>query len=254
MMKSIYIWLGMHFLLLVACHQKEDQLKVTVEIEPYRKENCVHMCHQLKVSINNHTEDSIYLPFTYLSIYLYVTDEKGQEYNYLDFASEESTYYQDHVKPVFSDSSVQVYDGPFLMEYDTVQLSYQQQYSKYYESFVEKAANKELEEIMKENNLNTTTSSDSVFCLEDWLKVKYSNVVLLGPKESIYEILNIDTMVGKGYKVSFRYEYFNKDEDPLHIYLDEPKKAVEIRSDYPEKVNGYKLFEGVIESEIVELK
>lgn len=59
-MKSIYICLGVLFLLLIACSQKEENLKVTVDIEPYRKENCIHICHQLKVSIYNQTEDSIF--------------------------------------------------------------------------------------------------------------------------------------------------------------------------------------------------
>lgn len=253
-MKSICICFGALFLFLIACSQKKENLKVTVDIEQYKKENCVYMCHQLKVSINNQTEDSVYFPFTYLYLYLSVYDGKGKEYSFLDFASEKADYYRDHVKPVFSDSSVQVYDGPFLMEYDTIQLSYKQQHSKYYESFTANAANKELDGIIKEYDLNTITSSDSIFCLEDWLKAKYSSVVLLRPGESTYQIFDINTMVKKGYKVFFRYEYFNKNDDPVQIHLDESNKTVEIRSDYPETVNGYKLFEGVIESDVVELK
>lgn len=253
-MKSIYIWLGAFFLFLIACSQKRENLKVTVHIEQYKKENCINMCYQLKVSINNQTEDSIYFPFTYLSLYLSVNDGEGKEYRFLDIASEEASYYREHVKPVFTDSSVLVYDGPFLNEYDTLQLNYKREHSKYYESFAVNAANKELEGIIKEYNLNTITSSDSVFCLEEWLKVKYSSVVLLGPGESTYEIFDINTMVKKGYKVFFRYEYFNKNDDSVQIHLDEPDKTVEIRSDYPETVNGYNLFEGIIESKVVELK
>lgn len=252
-MKSIYIWLGAFFLFLIACSPKEENLRVTVHIEQYEKENCVHICHQLKVSIHNQTEDSVYFPFTYPSLYLSVNDGEGKEYRFIDIASEEASYYREHVKPVFTDSSVLVYDGPFLNKYDTLQLNYKREHSKYYESFAANAANKELEGIIKEYNLNTISSYDSAY-LEDLIKVKYSSVVLLGPGESTYQIFDINTMVKKGYKVFFRYEYFNKNDDSVQIHLDDPDKTVEIRSDYPEKVSGYKLFEGIIESKVVELK
>jgi hypothetical protein len=257
-MKSIYIWLGAFFLFLIACSPKEENLRVTVHIKQYEKENCVHICHQLKVSIHNQTEDSIFLTALQMDENLFVINREGEEYRFGDFHEGEYSYYWEHVKTVFADSSVNhsingLYDGPFLMDYDTLQLFHLQHYNQYYESFAANAANKELEGIIKEYNLNTISSYDSAY-LEDLIKVKYSSVVLLGPGESTYQIFDINTMVKKGYKVFFRYEYFNKNDDSVQIHLDDPDKTVEIRSDYPEKVSGYKLFEGIIESKVVELK
>ena len=252
-MKVQYCIVFLLLLLSVGCLQHKEASGVSVEMEQIEIQECEKLCHRLKISIRNLTGDSIFLPSLYLPDHLFVIDNKKKEYRFSDFFEQENSYYREHVKAVFRDSFVLEYDGPFLIDYDSLSLFFLQQSGKYYNLFAEKATAGELEKMVRKYHLIRMGENDTDF-LKDLIKAKYSSFVLLTPRSSVHETFNVNTMVGKGYKFYFKYKSFNKNEEGVKIELGELGKMIEIRSDYPAIVNGYKLFEGRIYSTPFELK
>ena len=240
-------------IILTACSHQTENVKLTVEIEQLEKDDCVNLCHKLKISIFNPTEECFLLPALYMRNNLFIVDNEGREYQFLDLFSQELSYYNEHSRPIFKDSSVSIYDGHFKIGYDSLELFSKQNFSKQHQLFAENASNNEIKEIVRKYNLNMINRDDSVY-LSDLIKVKYLSSALLNPKDSVYETFDINTMVGKGYKIYFKYENVNRNDDAVELYLKQSGKTVEIRSDYPNKVKGYKLFKGVIQSDTIELE
>ncbi len=236
-----------------SCAPQTESVKLTVKLEQLKKNECENLCHKLKISIFNPTEDNFLLPALYIRSNLFVVDNEGREYQFSDLFSQELSYYSEHARPIYTDSSASFYDGQFEVGYDSLELFSRQHLSKNHQIFAENATNNEMKEILRKHKLNNINKDDSVY-LSDLIKVKYISSALLNPKDSVYETFHINTMVGKGYKVYFKYESLNRNDQNVEIYLNDSKKTVEVRSDYPNKVNGYRLFEGVIRSDTIELR
>lgn len=253
-MKLTHILFIAILVLLTACYPQKEEINLILKLEQLKKDKCENFCHELKVSIFNPTEEPIMLPALSMGYSLFILDNEGKEYEFPGFSTqEEIPYYEEHINKIYKDSSVSFYDGQFEVGYDSLELFSRQHLSKNHQIFVENATNNEMKEILRKHKLNNINKDDSVY-LSDLIKVKYISSALLNPKDSVYETFHINTMVGKGYKVYFKYESLNRNDQNVEIYLNDSKKTVEVRSDYPNKVNGYRLFEGVIRSDTIELR
>ena len=253
-MKLQYSVIFILLLLSVGCLQHKWVLGVSVEMEQIEIQECEKLCHRLKISICNLTGDSIFLPSLYLPNHLFFIDKKGKEYSFHDIFEEEISFYWKHVKVILKDSLIQTYDGQFPVEYSPEQLIDNWSYGSLSNAFfASEAVNSELHEFIKKYNLYSIVSSDCAY-LESRIKEKYQHSVFLLPNECIEELFDVNTVVGKGYKVYFKYKYFNKKNKPEKIKLLDSEKTIEIRSDCPNAINGWKLFEGVIQSIPYELK
>ncbi|RNC66567.1 hypothetical protein D7D25_03625 [Proteiniphilum sp. X52] len=81
-MKLTHILFIAILILLTACYPQKEEINLILKLEQFRKDDCENLCHKLKISIFNPTENNFLLPALYIRTNLFVVDNEGREYIY----------------------------------------------------------------------------------------------------------------------------------------------------------------------------
>lgn len=263
-MRNIQILILMFSILLLhSCN--EEKASITVNLELVKNESSIYE-NQIKISIKNLSNSNLYIANLSQNQNIIMLDESSTDISN-DVTDKEIKYFEKHFS--FSDtknadtninslSHIQhiLHLNAQTTMYNIDSIRHNTKINDYL-NFVDSAYLYEMQNYLKApvalnycfpKGIKHNTESKEL--LEFIIKFKYSDIVLLPAKETVYDYIPIDSLVasGKKSKVFLRYINYNRS----HINAEQLDSCYfEWNEKYLDKINGYSLFKGELKSNTI---
>lgn len=249
--------------LLHSCNN--EKTSVIVNLELVKNESSIYE-NQIKISIQNLSDSNIYIANLSQNQNIIMLDESSTDITN-DVTDKEIKYFEKHFsfsETINTDANINsLSDIQHILRlnaettmYNIDSIRHNTKFNDYL-NFVDSAYLYEMRNYLKAPvalnycfPVEIKHNTESKELLESILKLKYSDIVLIPAKGTVYDYIPIDSLVVSGKKCNVFLRYINYNRSQINAeQLD--SCYFEWNEKYLDKINGYSLFKGELKSNTI---